>query len=342
MKKLTKYRLTFIIGLLVLIISGLGFWLDSFGFSLFNVVLFCGIGSFFLIFFTFVLSGIHLYYHSKSAISAIHLGIISLFSVIGAWSTFALSQTFIHSNAHFEQFLHDAFPLSFFVFFVLLLLVTSQFWIDKHILEQDRTFNQLLQKERDLAKAELSQIQEQFKPHFIFNSLNSISALIAFDPLKAREMIQLLSDFLRASVNQEADKVHTLKEEFDYLNLYLSIEKVRFEDRLLVSIPDLSNYEAIQLPALILQPIFENAIKFGLYGTIGSIHIKVEIEDLENELVIQITNPYDATTSTGSKGKGFGINSIRKRMYLFYQRNDLVKIQQENELFIVQLTIPYA
>lgn len=334
--------MTLIIGLLVLIVGGLGFWLDSFGFSLFNVALFCGIGFFFLIFFTFVLSGIHLYYHSKSAISAIHLGIISLFSVIGAWSTFALSRSFIHSNERFEQFLQDAFPLSFFVFFVLLLLVTSQFWIDKHVIEQERTFHQLLQKERDLAKAELSQIQEQFKPHFIFNSLNSISALIVFDPGKAREMIQLLSDFLRASVNQEADKIHTLKEEFDFLNLYLSIEKVRFEDRLMVSIPDLDKVGSIQLPALILQPIFENAIKFGLYGTIGSIHIKVDMEEIENELVIRITNPFDPTTSSATKGKGFGINSIRKRMYLFYQRNDLVKIHQENELFTFQLTVPHA
>lgn len=289
-----------------------------------------------------MLSGIHLYYHSKSAISAIHLGIISLFSVIGAWSTFALSQSFIQRNERFEQFLQDAFPLSFFVFFVLLLLVTSQFWIDKHVIEQERTFHQLLQKERDLAKAELSQIQEQFKPHFIFNSLNSISALIVFDPEKAREMIQLLSDFLRASVNQEADKVHTLKEEFDFLNLYLSIEKVRFEDRLLVSIPDLTDVGSIKLPALILQPIFENAIKFGLYGTIGSIHIKVEMEQAENELIIRITNPFDVTTSSATKGKGFGINSIRKRMYLFYQRNDLVNIQQEDELFTFQLTVPHA
>lgn len=317
-------------------------WLDSFGFEFFNVAVFCSIGFFFLVFFTFVLSRIHLYYHSKSAISAIHLGIISLFSVIGAWATFALSRTFLHEELRFEQFLHDAFPLSFFVFFVLLLLATSQFWIDKHIINQDRTFNQLLQKERDLAKAELSQIQEQFKPHFIFNSLNSISALIVFDPSKAREMIQLLSDFLRASVNQEADKFHNVQEEFDYLNLYLSIEKVRFEDRLIVLIPDLTEIREIQLPALILQPVLENAIKFGLYGTVGVTKITIDIAQNENQLVIRVSNPFDSTTNYSTKGKGFGINSIRKKMYLFYQRNDLVKIEQENELFTFQLTIPYS
>lgn len=342
MKKLTKYRYPFIVGLYTIIIVCFGVWLESFGFSVYNVSVFCSVGFFFLAFFTFVLSRIHLYYHSKSAISAIHLGVISLFSIIGTWSTFAISKVFLGPDEHFRHFLHDAFPLSFFVIFVLLLLATSQFWIDKHILEQERTFNQLLQKERDLAKAELSHIQEQFRPHFIFNSLNSISALIVFDPSKAREMIQLLSDFLRASVNQEPDKFHTVQEEFDYLNLYLSIEKVRFEDRLLVSIPGLKEVSEIQIPALILQPVLENAIKFGLYGTTGVAPIAIEVMKSENQLVIRVSNQFDPTTNLNSKGKGYGIDSIRKKMYLFYQRNDLVKIEKEDLVFTFQLTLPFT
>ncbi len=340
MKRLTKYRLPFILLLYGAVLLGLGGWLDSFGFDFFNIAVFCIVAFFFLVFFTFVLSRIHLYYHSKSAISVIHLGIISMFSAIGAWSTFALSRTFINSDDGFEVFLSDAYSLSFVVFFLFLLLATNQFWIDKHIVEQDRTVNQLLEKERALAKAELSQIQEQFKPHFIFNSLNSISALIIFDPAKAREMIQLLSDFLRASVNQEADKIHSLKEEFDYLNLYLSIEKVRFEDRLIVELPYLSLIEECQVPALILQPIVENAIKFGLYDTVGKTTINIEVEKREYELIIRISNPFDSTTNYSSKGSGFGIDSIRKKMYLFYKRNDLVKLEQENAVFTFQLTIP--
>lgn len=301
---------------------------------------FSGLLFFFLVLFTFVLSRIHLFYHSKSAISAIHLGIISLFTFIGVWSSYGLSRSIFEGDTNFQLFLANGFLFTCLVFFMLLLLSASQFWIDKHIQEQERTLQQLLKKERDLARAELSNIQEQFRPHFIFNSLNSISALVVLDPEKAREMIYHLSDFLRASVVRDDERFHSLKEELHFLNLYLSIEKVRFEDRLTVELPEIQNSDTTKIPVLILQPILENAIKFGIYGTTGVVTIKIELEENKEFIRIKITNPFDPESLEASKGKGYGVESIRKKMFILYHRNDLVEITQKENLFSFQLTIP--
>ena len=340
MKITAKYRLQFIYLLFALLLTIVGIWLSQNGYSLKSIVLYCCSNLFFLVFFTYVLSRIHLFYHSKSAISAIHLGIISMFCILGVWSSYGLNSTIFSSNVQFISFLTQSIPVTVLLYFLFLLLSANQFWIDKHIQEEERIIQQLIQKERALARAELSNIQEQFRPHFIFNSLNSISALTAYNPEKAREMIHLLSDFLRASVIREEERFHTLEEEFHFLNLYLSIEKVRFEDRLSVEIPVLERLSTLQVPVMILQPILENAIKFGIYGTVGSITISLEIEENESLVLIRISNPYDLDSTEASKGKGYGVDSIRKKMYLLYQRNDLVDVIHTSETYIFQLSIP--
>lgn len=340
MRRITKYRFQFIILLYGILAVLLLVWIQSNEIASIPASIFSGLLFFFLVLFTFVLSRIHLFYHSKSAISAIHLGIISLFTFIGVWSSYGLSRSIFEGDTNFQLFLANGFLFTFLVFFMLLLLSASQFWIDKHIQEQERTLQQLLKKERDLARAELSNIQEQFRPHFIFNSLNSISALVVLDPEKAREMIYHLSDFLRASVVRDDERFHSLKEELHFLNLYLSIEKVRFEDRLTVELPEIQNSDTTKIPVLILQPILENAIKFGIYGTTGVVTIKIELEENKEFIRIKISNPFDSESLEASKGKGYGVESIRKKMFILYHRNDLVEITQKENLFSFQLTIP--
>jgi len=340
LKITAQYRLQFIYLLFACLLLIVGVWLSQYGLNVKSIIFYCIIHLFFLVFFTYVLSRIHLFYHSKSAISAIHLGIITMFCVLGVWSSYGLNSVIFARNIQFIGFLKLSLPVTVLLYFLFLLLSANQFWIDKHIQEEERIIQQLIQKERALAKAELSNIQEQFRPHFIFNSLNSISALTGYNPNKAREMIQLLSDFLRASVIREEVRFHTLAEEFHFLNLYLSIEKVRFEDRLSVEMPDLKDLSSVKIPVMILQPVLENAIKFGIYGTVGSITITIEVEEKNEELKIRISNPYDLDSMESSKGKGYGLDSIRKKMYLLYHRNDLVEVMQSNEKFIFQLSIP--
>nr|WP_214447793.1 histidine kinase [Flavihumibacter rivuli] len=188
--------------------------------------------------------------------------------------------------------------------------------------------------------AELFRLRQQLQPHFLYNSLNSINALIGIQPEKAREMVGQLSDFLRSTVKVDDSQLSTLKEELEQLNLYLNIEKLRFGHRLQASISAAAPTDEAKLPALILQPLVENAIKYGLYDTLETVDITIEATLNDKQLVVSVCNPFDPVTSTAHKGTGFGLNGIRKRLYLLYGRNDLLTTTSENGRFCATVLIP--
>src|SRR6187431_318767 len=147
---------------------------------------------------------------------------------------------------------------------VILISVIWYNWQEQNEQEARKQDAEKLSKE-----AELFKLRQQLQPHFLFNSLNSINALIGSRPEEARKMVQQLSDFLRGTLKKEDTQWVTLQEELQYLQLYLDIEKVRFGNRLATAINADENTATMKLPALLLQPIVENAIKFGLYDTTG-------------------------------------------------------------------------
>jgi len=189
-------------------------------------------------------------------------------------------------------------------------------------------------------EAELNKLRQQMQPHFLFNSLNSISALTARQPEEARHMIQQLSDFLRGTLRNETQQWISLKDELSYVELYLDIEKVRFGYRLQSKLQCDEAALPLTLPSMLLQPLVENAIKFGLYDTIGEVEILLTATAKKGMLEISVQNPYDETTAMPLKGTGFGLESIRRRLFLLYGRNDLLKINKSPEKFTVALHIP--
>ncbi len=210
-------------------------------------------------------------------------------------------------------------------------------------------FNQLEQKEFEERKsdaeklareAELFKLRQQLQPHFLFNSLNSINALIGTRPEEARKMVQQLSDFLRGTIKKEETQWVTLKEELQYLQLYLDIEKVRFGNRLTTESHIDENTLPYKLPALLLQPIVENAIKFGLYDTTGETTIRVYATMEDNNLIIKVTNPFDPETSSPKQGAGFGLKSIQRRLYLLFARTDLLTTDAKENIFTTIVKIP--
>lgn len=188
--------------------------------------------------------------------------------------------------------------------------------------------------------AELFKLRQQLQPHFLFNSLNSINALIISQPQQARNMIMQLSDFLRGTLKKEDNEWVTLNDELQHLNLYLDIEKVRFGHRLETNIETADGAEIKLLPAMLLQPIVENAIKFGLYNTTDNVTIRIESSLSNGYLKVSITNPYDETTAAGSTGTGWGLSSIQRRLYLLFARNDLLQTSMNNNQFTTTLIIP--
>jgi signal transduction histidine kinase len=189
-------------------------------------------------------------------------------------------------------------------------------------------------------EAELVSLRQQLQPHFLFNSLNSISALVGTRPEEARKMIHQLSDFLRGTLRKDEQKLISLKDEMRHLQLYLDIEKVRFGHRLSTIIHSPEQYLQCNLPPLVLQPLVENAIKFGLYDVTGDVTISINCECDSRYLTVTITNPFDSQTSTPKKGAGFGLSSVQRRLYLLYARNDLLQTSHENNLFTTTIKIP--
>jgi two-component system LytT family sensor kinase len=208
------------------------------------------------------------------------------------------------------------------------------------IQDQQETEKRKMEAEKLARDAELLKLREQLQPHFLFNSLNSINALIVSQPQQARKMIQQLSDFLRGTLRREDHQWISLGEELAHLELYLEIEKVRFGHRLTTVVNKSTGDESHKMPAMLLQPVVENAIKFGLYDTTGDIIITISATRHDGDLLLTVTNPFDPETSTPKKGTGFGLRSVQRRLYLLFARNDLLSTSVEKELFITTIKIP--
>lgn len=240
----------------------------------------------------------------------------------------------------YSELLHHSLSIRFSISFLLLGCVTmiSILWFNQ--LEQKEFEERKSDAEKLAREAELFKLRQQLQPHFLFNSLNSINALIGTRPEEARKMVQQLSDFLRGTIKKEETQWVTLKEELQYLQLYLDIEKVRFGNRLTTESHIDENTLPYKLPALLLQPIVENAIKFGLYDTTGETTIRVYATMEENNLIIKVTNPFDPETSSPKQGAGFGLKSIQRRLYLLFARTDLLTTDAKENIFTTIVKIP--
>jgi len=266
----------------------------------------------------------------------VSLGISIICSIV---SKFLLG-LIMHNDTIYLQELNQSNGMRFGVGFLLVscICMMSLLW---HTQEEQKKLNEHTEEAKQMAKdAELYKLRQQLQPHFLFNSLNSISALTGTQPEKARHMIFQLSEFLRGTLKKDEKQWNSLEEEMQYLELYLEIEKVRFGHRLQTNI--LCDDEALQLqlPAMILQPVVENAIKFGLYDTTGEVLIKVEAKKSDDSLKVIVENPFDPETAQPLKGTGFGLASIQRRLFLLFARQDLLKTQKEDSRFITTILIP--
>ncbi|OYU94550.1 MAG: sensor histidine kinase [Bacteroidetes bacterium B1(2017)] len=252
-----------------------------------------------------------------------------------------LLQVLFADDAYYQVVLSKSITLRFCYQVLMVATITILQWISNYMVEQKDLEDRKQQTERFAKEAELYNLRQQLQPHFLFNSLNSISALAGSKPDQARLMIQQLSEFLRHTLRKDEQQLITLEEELQQLQLYLEIEKVRFGNRLKSTISIDTPCSHLLLPVLVLQPLVENAIKFGLYDTLGEVEILIHARCLENKnLFIEISNPFDPTTHKQTDGTGFGLDSIKRRLYLLYASNDLVQTEINNTTFTVRINIP--
>jgi sensor histidine kinase YesM len=240
----------------------------------------------------------------------------------------------------YQIFLALSLPIRFLIFFVILAwcALANILW---YKLEEQAYMQERFYQVQNLAKeAELNKLRHQLQPHFLFNSLNSVFALTIVNPKEAGTMITKLAAFLRGTLKRDDDTWVSVEEEMEYIQLYLDIEKVRFSHRLNIEITvDDASLEQ-KLPGTILQPVIENAIKFGLYSTSEAITISVDVSIADHMLKVTVKNPYDPAVKTDG-GTGFGLSAIRRRLYLLFADNELIHTEATpDKTFITTISIP--
>lgn len=247
---------------------------------------------------------------------------------------------FLIPSPEYGLFFENSIPIRCCFGFLIIgwMAMVSALWYthkDQREGEQRKTDTEKLARE-----AELNQLRQHLQPHFLFNSLNSIVALISIRPEEARKMIHQLADFLRGTLKKDDQQQVTLAEELEHLSLYLDIEKVRFGHRLHTSVYSDELCSQLLLPSMLLQPLVENAIKFGLYDTTGPVSIIISARCVEQQLLISIKNPFDPKTAQPRQGTGFGLSGVKRRLYLLFSRNDLLETRTEDDHFITTVKIP--
>ncbi len=262
---------------------------------------------------------------------------------ISAWiavSYFLLIYIF-PEDPSYKEFLNDSLPWRVVtgVFYYLLFIMFYYVMLFYEDLQEKLKVEAELQTL--VNEAELMALKSQINPHFLFNSLNSISSLTITDPGKAQEMVIKLSDFLRYTLSHDKDEKASLKEEFNNLQCYLDIEKIRFGHRLnfTTSIPE--NCKNLMVPNMILQPLLENAIKHGVYNSTEEVLVELACSIKDDHFIIEISNEYDPD-SAKKKGEGIGLKNIRKRLQIIYKRHDLLEISAEKLIFRAILKLPLS
>ncbi|MBI4749362.1 MAG: histidine kinase [Acidobacteria bacterium] len=198
--------------------------------------------------------------------------------------------------------------------------------------------------ESQLAQSRLQALQLQLQPHFLFNTLNTISAVLYEDVEKADRMIARLSDFLRATLKTASTQQIPLGDEIEFLNLYLEIMQARFEEQLAVRLEIEAEARPALVPRLVLQPLVENALKHGVDQTTGKIRIDVsaKINGLHLELEVSDQGPGLNGNGSPSESTKVGLANLRERLQVMYPEHHTLAVHNGVHAGLtVHLTLPF-
>ena len=198
---------------------------------------------------------------------------------------------------------------------------------------QDR-WNEQVNK---LSEARLNALQARIKPHFLFNSLNSIASLITIDPERAEIAIADFSSLMRRTFTHK-EKFITIEEELSWIQQYLNIEKLRLDERLIYNLNCEEKLLQIRIPVLCLQPLVENAILHGIQPLEKGGTIEVIILSKEKKLIMQVNNPYINNKQIHSNG--MAIKNIKERLNLQYGDNATIDIKDSHNQYQIKICIP--
>jgi two-component system, LytTR family, sensor kinase len=268
-----------------------------------------------------------------------HLAAGSLAVGFWIWVAYMIMSSLFSRAEDYISYLNNSIPWRVAIGFLIYIINAIVYYLIIYY----HQFKEKLLRESELKalvkESQLNSLKSQINPHFLFNSLNSISSLTMVSPERAQDMVINLSDFLRYSLSQKNESLTIFEKELKNIDRYLKIEKIRFGKRLSVereiSEPCLSCY----LPGLILQPLMENAVKYGVYESTEQSNVYIQASCNEDFLEVIIKNDCDPDFIT-KKGEGIGLRNVTSRMKIQYGRDDLVRIEKNGNSFKIRLLFP--
>jgi two-component system, LytTR family, sensor histidine kinase AlgZ len=188
-------------------------------------------------------------------------------------------------------------------------------------------------------EAELKALKAQVNPHFLFNSLNSISALTSSDPVKAREMCILLGDFLRRTLGLGEKAAIPLEEELSLVRSFLAVEKVRFGARIQMDENIDKDAMNVAVPPLLLQPLVENAVVHGIANLVEGGWVRLDVKSSNGLLSVVVENTFDPDAPPRRKG-GVGLANVRQRLAARYGNRASFEAKASGDSYRVSITLP--
>lgn len=264
-------------------------------------------------------------------------------------SAIFMSALFVMFNTALTDILNEDTPLvhslfkSKFVlnvgnFFVLFFLWNTLYFAVNTFENWKKEEIQNLELRAAKTEIELNSFKSQMNPHFMFNSLNSIRALVDEDPNKAKQAITMLSGIMRNNLLLGKKQIVSLREELDLVEKYLSIEQIRFEERLHIEYDINPDTLSCEIPPFMLQTIVENGIKHGVSKIIVGGLIRIICKKQNGFLEIEVVN--SGSYQPDGEREGFGLANTKKRLELIYSGKANFEIANQNEFVITKLTIP--
>jgi two-component system, LytTR family, sensor histidine kinase AlgZ len=238
-----------------------------------------------------------------------------------------------------EAALFDRLP-AFYVTGALLYLLSVAFHYLLASLERAaRVEKQEVEVKMLAREAELKVLKAQLDPHFLFNSLNSISSLCGSNPASARTLTTLLAEYLRKSLRTGSAESITLSEELELTSSYLAIERIRFGPRLELAQEIDESVRGFRVPPLLLQPLVENAVKHGIGQLLEGGTLQITAKRDDGRVRISVDNRCDPDRPV-QEGHGIGLTNTRKRVEMFYGPSSRVEIVDEPTHYRVELWLP--
>lgn len=275
----------------------------------------------------------------KISSKELRIQLLALLLVFFLWNLFSVLFLSILLPSYLSLFLDTiVWRLLIFLPFYFILIIVYYSFASADILRDKELITSKM--ESQLKQAELNALKAQINPHFLFNSLNSATALTVSNPPAAREMIVNISNFFRFSLMAGKQAFVNLQEEIENALLYLEIEKSRFGDKLEVSCQLPESLEEIQVPSMILQPLVENCVKHSVYESTVPVKIEFFFSEDTNAVFITLINSLDTESGSSRKGTGTGLRNVSSRLSLIYGSETLLQTSRDSEHFTVKLIIP--